>query len=103
MNDGTKETSLISIIGSLSSCIYRKQLASDRFVVCFHTERQMSNPGIQMAVIEGQLDEGHQIFIANAASQRNMTSYQMDVKTAFLNGRYQEKSLSVSLKGFDDK
>ncbi|GJX12634.1 retrovirus-related pol polyprotein from transposon TNT 1-94 [Tanacetum coccineum] len=42
--------------------------------------------------------EAIRIFIANAAT-KNMIIYQMDVKTAFLNGDLQEdKSLSVSQK-----
>ncbi|GJV72358.1 retrovirus-related pol polyprotein from transposon TNT 1-94 [Tanacetum coccineum] len=41
------------------------------------------------------------IFIANAAS-KNMTIYQMDVKTAFLNGKLEEEDYVSQLEGFVD-
>ncbi|GKD48245.1 retrovirus-related pol polyprotein from transposon TNT 1-94, partial [Tanacetum coccineum] len=41
------------------------------------------------------------IFIANAAS-KNMTIYQMDVKTAFLNGELEEEDYVSQLEGFVD-
>nr|GFA61385.1 retrovirus-related Pol polyprotein from transposon TNT 1-94 [Tanacetum cinerariifolium] len=45
--------------------------------------------------------EAIRIFIANAAS-RNITVYQMDVKTAFLNGELKEKVYVSQPKGFVD-
>ncbi|GKB98259.1 retrovirus-related pol polyprotein from transposon TNT 1-94 [Tanacetum coccineum] len=45
--------------------------------------------------------EAIRIFIANAAS-KNMVIYQMDVKTAFLNGDLQEKLFVSQLEGFED-
>ncbi|GKB69776.1 retrovirus-related pol polyprotein from transposon TNT 1-94 [Tanacetum coccineum] len=42
-----------------------------------------------------------QIFIANAAS-RNMTIYQMDVKTTFLNGELKEEVYVCQPEGFVD-
>nr|GEX89099.1 integrase, catalytic region, zinc finger, CCHC-type, peptidase aspartic, catalytic [Tanacetum cinerariifolium] len=45
--------------------------------------------------------EAIRIFIANATS-RNMTVYQMDVKTAFLNGELKEEVYVSQLKGFVD-
>nr|GFA62778.1 retrovirus-related Pol polyprotein from transposon TNT 1-94 [Tanacetum cinerariifolium] len=45
--------------------------------------------------------EAIRIFIANAAS-RNMTVYQMDVKTAFLNGELKEEVYVSQLEGFVD-
>nr|GEZ07323.1 retrovirus-related Pol polyprotein from transposon TNT 1-94 [Tanacetum cinerariifolium] len=45
--------------------------------------------------------EGIRIFIANAAS-RNMTVYQMDVKTAFLNGELKEEVYVSQPEGFVD-
>nr|GEV63984.1 putative ribonuclease H-like domain-containing protein [Tanacetum cinerariifolium] len=45
--------------------------------------------------------EAIHIFIANAAS-RNMTIYQMDVKTAFLNGEFKEEVYVSQPKGFVD-
>ncbi|GJV03883.1 putative ribonuclease H-like domain-containing protein [Tanacetum coccineum] len=41
--------------------------------------------------------EAIRIFLANAAS-KNMTVYQMDVKTAFLNGELKKKSMLANLK-----
>ncbi|GKD30521.1 retrovirus-related pol polyprotein from transposon TNT 1-94 [Tanacetum coccineum] len=45
--------------------------------------------------------EAIRIFIANAAS-KNMTIYQMDVKTAFLNGELKEEVYVSQLEGFID-
>ncbi|GKA94855.1 retrovirus-related pol polyprotein from transposon TNT 1-94 [Tanacetum coccineum] len=45
--------------------------------------------------------EAIRIFIANAAS-KNMTIYQMDVKTAFLNGELNEKVYVSQPEGFFD-
>ncbi|GKC46012.1 retrovirus-related pol polyprotein from transposon TNT 1-94, partial [Tanacetum coccineum] len=45
--------------------------------------------------------EAIRIFIANAAS-KNMTVYQMDVKTAFLNGELKEEVYVSQLEGFID-
>nr|GEX64141.1 retrovirus-related Pol polyprotein from transposon TNT 1-94 [Tanacetum cinerariifolium] len=45
--------------------------------------------------------EAIRMFIANAAS-KNMTMYQMDVKTAFLNGELKEEVYVSQLKGFVD-
>nr|GEU43473.1 hypothetical protein [Tanacetum cinerariifolium] len=45
--------------------------------------------------------EAIRIFIANAAS-KNMTIYQMDVKTAFLNGKLKEEVYVSQPKGFVD-
>ncbi|GJS96874.1 retrovirus-related pol polyprotein from transposon TNT 1-94 [Tanacetum coccineum] len=45
--------------------------------------------------------EAIRVFIANAAS-KNMTIYQMDVKTAFLNGDLQEEVFVSQLEGFED-
>nr|GFA95700.1 retrovirus-related Pol polyprotein from transposon TNT 1-94 [Tanacetum cinerariifolium] len=45
--------------------------------------------------------EAIRIFIANAASE-NMTIYQMDVKTAFLNGELKEEVYVSQLEGFID-
>ncbi|GKA97971.1 retrovirus-related pol polyprotein from transposon TNT 1-94 [Tanacetum coccineum] len=49
----------------------------------------------------GCTSEAIRIFIANVAS-KNMTVYQKDVKTAFLNRRAQEKSMSTNRRGFVD-
>ncbi|GKE97783.1 retrovirus-related pol polyprotein from transposon TNT 1-94, partial [Tanacetum coccineum] len=45
--------------------------------------------------------EAIQIFISNAA-RKNMTIYQMDVKTAFLNGELKEKVYVSQPEGFVD-
>nr|GEV47256.1 integrase, catalytic region, zinc finger, CCHC-type, peptidase aspartic, catalytic [Tanacetum cinerariifolium] len=46
--------------------------------------------------------EAIRIFVANAA-HKNMTIYQMDVKTAFLNGELREKVYVSQLEGFVDQ
>ncbi|GJS01733.1 retrovirus-related pol polyprotein from transposon TNT 1-94 [Tanacetum coccineum] len=46
--------------------------------------------------------EAIRIFIANAAS-KNMTIYQMDIKTAFLNGELKEEVYVCQLEGFVDQ
>ncbi|GKE08978.1 retrovirus-related pol polyprotein from transposon TNT 1-94, partial [Tanacetum coccineum] len=46
--------------------------------------------------------EAIRIFIANAAT-KNMIIYQMDVKTAFLNGDLQEEVFVSQLEGFEDQ
>ncbi|GKF99213.1 retrovirus-related pol polyprotein from transposon TNT 1-94 [Tanacetum coccineum] len=46
--------------------------------------------------------EAIRIFIANAAT-KNMIIYQMDVKTAFLNGDLQEKVFVSQPEGFEDQ
>ncbi|GKG36700.1 retrovirus-related pol polyprotein from transposon TNT 1-94, partial [Tanacetum coccineum] len=45
--------------------------------------------------------EAIRIFIANAA-RKNMIIYQMDVKTAFLNGNLKEEVFASQPKGFED-
>ncbi|GJW73376.1 retrovirus-related pol polyprotein from transposon TNT 1-94 [Tanacetum coccineum] len=45
--------------------------------------------------------EGNRIFIANAA-RKNMIIYQIDVKTAFLNGNLQEEVFASQPEGFKD-
>nr|GEZ59679.1 retrovirus-related Pol polyprotein from transposon TNT 1-94 [Tanacetum cinerariifolium] len=46
--------------------------------------------------------ESNRIFIANA-THKNMTIYQMDVKTAFLNGELKEEVYGLQLEGFVDQ
>ncbi|GJZ70909.1 retrovirus-related pol polyprotein from transposon TNT 1-94, partial [Tanacetum coccineum] len=46
--------------------------------------------------------EAIRIFIANAAT-KNMIIYQMDVKTAFLNGDLQEEVFVSQPEGFEDQ
>nr|GEZ50386.1 retrovirus-related Pol polyprotein from transposon TNT 1-94 [Tanacetum cinerariifolium] len=60
----------------------------DRFLLLQRYKLQSIQPAIR-------------IFIANAAS-KNMTIYQMDVKTAFLNGELKEKVYASHTEGFVD-
>ncbi|GKF35669.1 retrovirus-related pol polyprotein from transposon TNT 1-94, partial [Tanacetum coccineum] len=111
----------------------RKQLASDALWCYFHTELSKVEPkNFKMAVIEdcwfqAMQDEIHEfdrleeegidfeesfapvawieairIFIANAAT-KNMIIYQMDVKTAFLNGDLQEEVFVSQPEGFENQ
>ncbi|GKD85752.1 retrovirus-related pol polyprotein from transposon TNT 1-94 [Tanacetum coccineum] len=56
----------------------------------------MKNPSPRIALLEAI-----RIFIANAAS-KNMTVYQIDVKTAFLNGELKEEVYVHQPEGFVD-
>ncbi|GJX45453.1 retrovirus-related pol polyprotein from transposon TNT 1-94 [Tanacetum coccineum] len=118
---------------SQTSRYTEKQLASDALWCCFHTELSKVEPkNFKMAVIEdcwfqAMQDEIHEfdrleeegidfeesfapvarieairIFIANVAT-KNMIIYQMDVKTAFLNGDLQEKVFVSQPEGFEDQ
>ncbi|GJZ01402.1 retrovirus-related pol polyprotein from transposon TNT 1-94 [Tanacetum coccineum] len=103
----TKDHPLDNIVGNPSRPVStRKQLASDALWCCFHTELSKVEPkNFKMALQGYRQEEGIdfeesfapvarieaiRIFIANAAT-KNMIIYQMDVKTAFLNGDLQEE------------
>ncbi|GKA03398.1 retrovirus-related pol polyprotein from transposon TNT 1-94 [Tanacetum coccineum] len=94
----TNSHPLDNIIGNPSRPVStRKQLATDA-LWCFYNSARLVAKGFHQ---EEGLDfeesfapvarlEAIRIFIANAAS-KNMTVYQMDVKTAFLNGELKEE------------
>ncbi|GKG26471.1 retrovirus-related pol polyprotein from transposon TNT 1-94 [Tanacetum coccineum] len=54
-----------------------------------------------LGVLQVSCIEAIRIFIANAAS-KNMTIYQMDVKTTFLNGELKEEVYVYQPEGFVD-
>ncbi|GJX73849.1 retrovirus-related pol polyprotein from transposon TNT 1-94 [Tanacetum coccineum] len=99
----TKDHPLDNIVGNPSRPVStRKQLASDALWCCFHTELSKVEPkNFKITVIEDYWFQAI-IFIANAAT-KNMIIYQMDVKTAFLNGDLQEEVFVSQPEGFEDQ
>nr|GEU99301.1 hypothetical protein [Tanacetum cinerariifolium] len=63
--------------------------------------RQEENIGFEESFASVARNEAIHIFIANAAS-KNMTIYQMDVKTTFLNGELKEEVYVSQSEGFVD-
>ncbi|GKA45598.1 retrovirus-related pol polyprotein from transposon TNT 1-94 [Tanacetum coccineum] len=63
--------------------------------------RQEEGIDFEESFAPGARIEAIRIFIANAAS-KNMTIYQMDVKTTFLNGEFKEEVYVCQLEGFID-
>ncbi|GJW00432.1 retrovirus-related pol polyprotein from transposon TNT 1-94 [Tanacetum coccineum] len=113
----TKNQSLANMIGDPSRSIStRKQLKIDAmwcYFDAFLTSVELKNfkeAMLESSWIEAMQEEIHEferlqairIFIANAAN-KNMTIYQMDVKTAFLNGELREVVYVSQPKGFVDQ
>nr|GFC26976.1 retrovirus-related Pol polyprotein from transposon TNT 1-94 [Tanacetum cinerariifolium] len=75
----------------------------DRVLLLKQYKLQSPQPGIDFEESFAPVAriEAIHIFIANAAS-RNMTVYQMDVKTAFLNGELKEEVYVSQPEGFVD-
>nr|GEY29381.1 retrovirus-related Pol polyprotein from transposon TNT 1-94 [Tanacetum cinerariifolium] len=95
LNKWSKDHPLDNVIGNPSRPVStRKQLATDALWCRYSSVLSKIEPkNIKSAIIEDSpvaRIEAIRIFIANAAS-RNMTVYQMDVKTAFLNGELKEE------------
>nr|GEV10702.1 retrovirus-related Pol polyprotein from transposon TNT 1-94 [Tanacetum cinerariifolium] len=110
-------------ISPLSSALQSHQgvAAESTFMKDNHVALVDNNPFINVFALEPSFDtslsgdgidfedsfasvariEAIRIFIANAAS-KNMTIYQMDVKTAFLNGQLKEEVYVSQLEGFVD-
>ncbi|GKD32418.1 retrovirus-related pol polyprotein from transposon TNT 1-94 [Tanacetum coccineum] len=100
----TKDHPLDNIVGNPSRPVStRKQLASDALWCCFHTELSKEE-GIDFEESFAPVAriEVIRIFIANATT-KNMIIYQMDVKTAFLNGDLQEEVFVSQPEGFEDR
>nr|GEW61617.1 retrovirus-related Pol polyprotein from transposon TNT 1-94 [Tanacetum cinerariifolium] len=105
----TKDHPINNVIGNPSLLVStRKQLAIDALWCYYHYVLSKVKPK-NLKITEG-IDfeksfapvariEAIKIFIANAAN-KNMTIYQMDVKTAFLNGELKEEVYVSQLEGF---
>ncbi|GJX47673.1 retrovirus-related pol polyprotein from transposon TNT 1-94 [Tanacetum coccineum] len=96
------------------------QLASDALWCCFHTELSKFDPRTSKwrdrnLLVQAVQDEIHDLIdlkyreimpseysFANATT-KNMIIYQMDVKTAFLNGDLQEEVFVSQPEGFEDQ
>ncbi|GJZ18230.1 retrovirus-related pol polyprotein from transposon TNT 1-94 [Tanacetum coccineum] len=103
----SKDHPLDNIIGNLSRPIYKVKL--DEYGDVLKNKARLVAKGYQQE--EGidfeesfapvALIQAIRIFIANAAS-KNMIIFQMDVKTAFLNGELKEEVYVSQLEGFID-
>nr|GFB52753.1 hypothetical protein [Tanacetum cinerariifolium] len=98
LNKWSKDHPLDNVIGNPSRLVStRKQLATDAlWDIDKRRVLTLRNHFAPVACIEAI-----RIFIANAAS-RNMPIYQMDVKTAFFNGKLKEEVYVSHPEGFVD-
>ncbi|GJV36888.1 retrovirus-related pol polyprotein from transposon TNT 1-94 [Tanacetum coccineum] len=97
----SKDHPLDNIIGNPSRPVStRKQLATDARLVA-KGYRQEEGIDFEESFAPVARIEAIRIFIANAAS-KNMTIYQMDVKTTFLNGELKEEVYVSQPEGFID-
>ncbi|GKA05675.1 retrovirus-related pol polyprotein from transposon TNT 1-94 [Tanacetum coccineum] len=91
-----------NIIGNPSRPVStRKQLATDALWCTSKGYRQEEGLDFEESFAPVARLEAIRIFLANAAS-KNMTVYQMDVKTAFLNGELKEEVYVSQPEGFVD-
>nr|GEV98367.1 integrase, catalytic region, zinc finger, CCHC-type, peptidase aspartic, catalytic [Tanacetum cinerariifolium] len=99
----TNSHSIDNIIGNPSRPVStRKQLATDALWCCYNSVlSKVKQKNFKYVKIVGLRLEAIRIFIANAAS-KNMAVYQMDVKTAFLNGELKEEVYISQPEGFMD-
>ncbi|GJY21668.1 retrovirus-related pol polyprotein from transposon TNT 1-94 [Tanacetum coccineum] len=98
----TKDHPLDNIVGNPSRPVStRKQLASDA-LWCLQRIAQEEGIDFEESFAPVARIEAIRIFIANAAT-KNMIIYQMDVKTAFLNGDLQEEVFVSQPEGFEDQ
>nr|GEU73208.1 hypothetical protein [Tanacetum cinerariifolium] len=107
LNKWSKDHPLDNVIGNPSRLIYKVKL--DEYGDVLKNKARLVAKGYRQ---EEGIDfeepfapvariEAIRIFIANAA-RRNMTVYQMDVKTAFMNGELKEEVYVSQPKGFVD-
>ncbi|GJY12798.1 integrase, catalytic region, zinc finger, CCHC-type containing protein [Tanacetum coccineum] len=99
----TKDHPLDNIVGNPSGPVStRKQLASDALWCCFHTEKLEEGIDFEERLLQLARIEASEIH-ANVENQGIMIIYQMDVKTAFLNGDLQEEVFVSQPEGFEDQ
>nr|GEU60990.1 hypothetical protein [Tanacetum cinerariifolium] len=103
----SKDYPLDNVIGNPSRLIYKVKLdeygdvLKNKARLVVKGYRQEEGINFEESIAPVARIEAIRIFIANAAS-RNMTIYQMDVKTAFLNGKLKEKVYVSQPGGFVD-
>ncbi|GKD24125.1 retrovirus-related pol polyprotein from transposon TNT 1-94 [Tanacetum coccineum] len=103
----SKDHPLDNVIGNLSRPIYKDKLDAYGDVLKNKTRlvakgyRQEEGIDFEESFAPVARIEAIRIFIANVGSKK-MTIYQMDVKTAFLNGELKEEVYVCQLEGFVD-
>nr|GEV52315.1 retrotransposon protein, putative, unclassified [Tanacetum cinerariifolium] len=98
----SKDYPLDNIIGNPSRSVStRKQLVTDALWLVAKGYQQEEGIDFKESFEPMTRIEAFRIFIANAAS-KNITIYQMDVRTVFLNGELKEEVYVSQLEGFVD-
>nr|GEZ59205.1 hypothetical protein [Tanacetum cinerariifolium] len=98
----TKDHPIANVIGDPSRSIYKVKTDESGGVLKNKTRlvaqgfRQEEGVDFEESFASVARIEAIRIFVANVA-QKNMTIYQMDVKTAFLNGELKEKPVDLTL------
>nr|GEU36714.1 hypothetical protein [Tanacetum cinerariifolium] len=107
LNKWSKDHPLDNVIGNPSQPIYKVKLdeygdvLKNKARLVAMGYRQEEGIDFEESFVSVACIEAIRIFIANAVS-KNMTIYQMDVKTAFLNGELKEEVYVSQPEGFVD-